>query len=126
MPITKNDAQIINDLAARVHAGNRRAGWWYMEPEHPMSKFEVGTKLALIHSEVSEALEGFRTDAMDEKLPHRKEVEVELGDTVIRILDLAGFLGLDLGGAMREKEQYNAQRSDHKPSVRASAGGKKF
>ena len=37
-------------------------------------------------------------------------VEVELADAVIRIADLAGALGLDLGGAIAEKLEYNRNR----------------
>ncbi len=86
---------------------------------------EVATKLALIHSEVSEALEGVRKGKMDDHLPHRKAVEVELADAAIRIFDLAGALRLDLGAAIVEKLAYNAQRKDHTREARAAEGGKK-
>lgn len=67
-------------------------------------------RIALIHSELSEMVEGIRKDAMDDKLPHRKQEEVELADTLIRMEDYAGTYGLDLGGAREEKEAYNASR----------------
>lgn len=51
-------------------------------------------------------------------------LEVELADTIIRILDLAGFLQLDIGGAVAEKYQYNKTRLDHKVINRESSGGK--
>jgi NTP pyrophosphatase (non-canonical NTP hydrolase) len=86
----------------------------------------VGTKLALIHSEVSEGLEGYRKNLMDDKLPHRTMLEVELADLVIRACDLAGGLNIDLGGAIVEKLAFNAQRVDHKPENRATENGKKF
>lgn len=86
---------------------------------------EVATKLALIHSEVSEALEGVRKGKMDDHLPHRSALEVELADAAIRIFDLAGALGLDLGSAIVEKLAYNAQRADHTREARAAEGGKK-
>lgn len=86
----------------------------------------VGTKLALVHSEVSEGLEGYRKNLMDDKLPHRPMFEVELADAVIRICDLAGGLKMDLGGAIVEKLAFNAQRADHKPENRATENGKKF
>jgi NTP pyrophosphatase (non-canonical NTP hydrolase) len=82
--------------------------------------------LALIHSEVSEALEGVRKDLMDDKLPHRKAVETELADALIRIFDLAGFLELDVAAAVIEKGRFNRIREDHKIENRAKEGGKKF
>ncbi len=87
---------------------------------------EFGIKLALIHSELSEALEGHRKDRMDDHLPHRKAVEVEFADTLIRIFSLAQWMGLDLSGAMMEKLEYNRKRADHKLENRAKEGGKKF
>lgn len=95
------------------------AGWWDGEVNVP-------TKLCLIHSEISEAMEGDRKGLMDDKLPHRSSIEVELADAVIRIADLAGRLGLDVGGAIDEKMAYNAIRKDHKKEVRAAEGGKKY
>lgn len=122
------DAQEINRHVAKCHNASRLGGWWNdpitgnkIEPESVFT-----TKLCLIHSELSEALEGFRKGKMDEHIPSRTSVEVELADAVIRIYDLAGAMGLDLGGALVEKMQYNAQRADHKREHRAAAGGKKF
>ena len=51
--------------------------------------------------------------------------EVELADTVIRIMDYAGRWGLDIGGAIMEKLEYNKNRADHKIENR-KLGGKKF
>jgi len=53
-------------------------------------------------------------------------IEVELADAVIRICDLAGYLKLDLGGAIDEKLAFNATRPDHKPELRFMAGGKRY
>jgi hypothetical protein len=80
----------------------------------------------LIVSEVSEAMEGHRKNLMDDKLPHRPMVEVELADAVIRIFDLAGAKGYDVAGAIVEKLAYNAQRADHKPENRLAEGGKAY
>ena len=87
---------------------------------------EIATKLALIHSEVSEALEGVRKGKMDDHLPDLPAIEVELADAAIRIFDLAGALYLDLGSAIVRKLAYNAQRKDHTREARAAAGGKKI
>ena len=82
--------------------------------------------LMLIVSEVAEAMEGVRKDLKDDHLPERSMEEVELADTVIRIMDYAGRWGLDIGGAIIEKLEYNKNRADHKIENRIKNGGKKF
>lgn len=86
----------------------------------------VGELLCLVHSEISEAMEGHRKLLQDDKLPERTMLEVELADAVIRIFDMSGGLGLDVAGAIAEKLAYNAHRADHKPENRRAVGGKKF
>ncbi len=63
---------------------------------------------------------------MDSHLPTRKALEVELADALIRLLDIAAGLHLDLGGAFEEKMDYNAVRADHQIESRRSATGKKY
>lgn len=118
LPSAQSVAELIN--LTKLCFGNSKAAGWHDKPR------DDGTFIALIHSEVSECLEGLRTDAMDDHLPHRKMAEVELADTLIRIFDFAGYKGYDLGSAVYEKLAYNMQRTDHKRDVRAGAGGKKF
>lgn len=89
-------------------------------------KRNVGEMLALVHSEISEGLEGSRKNLMDDKLPHRSMFEVELADAVIRIFNIAGGLNLDLGGAFVEKMAFNAVREDHKLENRMREHGKKY
>lgn len=131
------DGWYINNLAAEIHESNVNAGWWtelatgtnlaeQARERTRLGQALVAEKLCLIHSEVSEAMEGERKNLMDDKLPHRRMGEVELADAVIRILDLAGALGYDLGGAIAEKRAFNATRADHKPENRVKAGGKAF
>lgn len=86
----------------------------------------IPTKLCLIHSEISEAMEGYRKNLMDDKLTDRQAIEVELADAVIRIADLAEHLKLDLASAVVAKMQYNRTRADHKPAARSATNGKKF
>lgn len=114
----------LNELAARVHAANIK--WWQDVETGVPIKRNKGELLALIHSEISEALEGERKDLMDDKLPHRKMAEVELVDALIRILDYAAGFGYDLQGAFEEKMAFNATRIDHTHEARKIAGGKQF
>ena len=86
----------------------------------------VAQKLCLTHSEISEGMEGHRKGLMDDKLPHRTMLEVELADALIRIGDLAGAMGLDLAGAVVQKLAYNATREDHKLENRQAVGGKAY
>lgn len=109
-----NDLTTGIDYAAEARSGSR------------LGKALVAEKLCLIHSEISEGMEGHRKSKMDDKLPHRLMIEVELADAVIRIGDLAGALGLDLGGAIAEKFAFNAVRPDHKIEARAAEGGKAY
>jgi NTP pyrophosphatase (non-canonical NTP hydrolase) len=67
-------------------------------------------RLALIHSEVSEALEGDRKTLMDDKLPQYKMQDVELADAIIRILDLAGGMNIPLGEIILKKMGFNSTR----------------
>lgn len=114
----------MNEFCKLAYETSVLSGWW--PEEDRQNPYIVPLKLSLIHSEISEALEGFRKDQMDDHLPSRKMVEVELADAIIRIGDLAGFLGLDLDGAIEEKMAYNKTRADHQKSNRESQGGKKF
>lgn len=114
----------VNTLQGTCYHLSRQAGWWDGQSARNPQTF--ATKIALIHSEISEALEGGRKGKQDDHLPHRSAVEVELADAIIRIMDLAGALQLDLSGAIVEKLAYNQTRADHKPEARAAEGGKKF
>lgn len=130
---------LFNEFVTHCHTQSLDRGWW-LDPSHtkdlaagvrqisPSWEYTayVGLRLAQIMGEVGEGLEAYRKDKQDDHLPHRKGLEVELADAVIRIADLAGALGLDLGGAITEKLEYNLQRADHNLAVRAQVGGKRF
>lgn len=109
-----------------------QAGWW-IDTETgddvrtwppKFFKLWISAKLMLIVTEVAEAMEGHRKGKMDDHLPYRSMLEVELADTVIRTFDLAGGLGLDLPGAIVSKLVYNASREDHRIENRQKEGGK--
>lgn len=109
-------SRTLNDYATEVHAANLK--WWTREDGSPIER-NKGELLMLIVSEISEAMEGERKNLIDDKLPHRLMVEVELADAIIRIADYAGAFGYDLEGAYREKMAYNAARVDHAREARA-------
>ena len=118
------------------HGQAKRNGWWtdmttgqdLTSKGYPLivPTRNVGELLCLVHSEISEAMEGHRKLLQDDKLPTRSMLEVELADAVIRIFDMSGGLGLDVTGAIAEKLAYNASRADHKVENRRALGGKKF
>lgn len=128
LKIIADAAHLINNLSADSHAASVRAGWWtdLKTGEDLHGKRNIGELLLLVVTEISEAFEGVRKNKMDDHLPHRKAVEVELADALIRIFDFAGAMGLDLGRAYIEKRAYNDSRPDHKPENRRKADGKKF
>ncbi len=116
-------------LQQLCHGLSKQSGWWTNKdgtPIDPRTPYLVPAKLMLTVSELSEAMEGDRKDLFDDKLPARKMFEVELADAAIRIFDLAGALGCDIGGAIAEKLAYNQERADHKPENRAKTGGKSY
>lgn len=114
----------LNQLSNWAHEAN--INWW-KDPETGNKKERNdGELIALMHSELSEALEGLRKNKMDEHLPYRKSVEVELVDCLIRIFDYAGARGLNLGDALLDKMEYNRKREDHKLEQRKLKDGKKF
>jgi NTP pyrophosphatase (non-canonical NTP hydrolase) len=115
----------VRALVHACHSASSIAGWWDNTDVHG-DKHVVPAKLCLIHSEISEAMEGHRKGLRDDKLPDRSMVEVELADAMIRIADLAGALNLDLGGAIEDKLRFNATRADHKLENRTAPGGKAY
>jgi hypothetical protein len=114
----------INSAVDICHNASCASGWW--NSVDVREKHVIPAKLCLIHSEISEAMEGDRKCLMDDHLPNRKMFEVELADAAIRIFDLAGACDLDLGGAIADKLIYNSSRSDHKIEKRNADGGKKY
>jgi len=72
------------------------------------TKREIPELLCLIHSEISEALEGYRNNIpMNEK----GWIGEELADAVIRIWDMCDYLGIDIEREVNKKHEYNKTRS---------------
>ena len=119
-------SQAINTLRDLCYKESFNAGWHTNLETGELLERNKGEMISLIHSEVSEMLEGERKNLMDDKLTNRIMVEVEAADAIIRILDYCGRWGYDVGGALVEKLEFNRQRADFKPENRKKQNGKKF
>jgi NTP pyrophosphatase (non-canonical NTP hydrolase) len=100
----------LNKMRDMAHGMSREKGWYDGEA----AKRNIPEMLALIHSEVSEALEEYRAGRMavwfENGKPKPEGFPSEIADVVIRIGDLCGYLGIDLTEAVRVKMAFNATR----------------
>ena len=96
-----------SDFQKRVYQTAVELGW-YADPKLP---FNDGEKIALMHSELSEALDWLRQgNPPSDHIPEFSGAEEELADTVIRIMGYAQHKGLDVAGAVVAKAAYNDAR----------------
>jgi NTP pyrophosphatase (non-canonical NTP hydrolase) len=112
-------------LQDEIHDNARQKGWWpelegfdaeaadWEDAQLFRARINFGEKLALIHSEVSEALEATRQkeSQQDKHCPAFSNFAIELADAVIRCFDLAGACGIPLGSAIMAKMAANKKRS---------------
>lgn len=93
----------LTELGDEVNRINRANGWTILTPEDWDNAYTIPTALALIHSEVSEALEGFREG-------DRQNVAEELADVLIRVLNVADGLEINMDEEVSKKMEKNRHR----------------
>lgn len=122
-PTLQDAIQVLVDAC---HGASVKGGWWHdIHTGEPLQRNKL-EMIALIHSEISEAVEGVRKGINDDHLPQYPMEDVEMADTLVRIFDYIGGHGLDVANALPDKLNYNANRADHKPENRLKDGGKKY
>lgn len=96
----------LTELANDIHATATEKGFWDADVDVNF----ILSKLALVHSEVSETLEAVRKEKGE------RAVVEEMADTIIRILDLyqgmydRGWVSSDMDEVMDAKMRYNTTR----------------
>ncbi len=94
-----------NRVSSLVHETAKEKGWWDCERN-------LGEMIALMHSELSEALEAARHgNPQDDKIPQFSALEAELADCIIRIMDLSAAKNLHVEEAIVAKMQFNNGRA---------------
>lgn len=94
----------LNELGKEIIEINTANDWKVTKPsDWSENEYKIPAILALIHSEASEALEGFRHD-------DKANFAEELADILIRVLDCASGLEIDMDATVRSKLEKNRQR----------------
>lgn len=108
----------IKDVMVKAHKNAKKKGFYEDNKERTF-----GDNVALVHSELSEALEEYRNNypLNEMRIENGKPegVPAELADVIIRVCEFSEHYGIDLEKAIRVKMKYNSTRP-HKH------GGKKI
>lgn len=119
----------LQEMARDCHKASYDAGWWHdpdtgeeLPTEGFLGAHVIGCKLGLIHSEVSEAMEGHRKSLKDDKLPQYDAMDVELVDVMIRVFDMMGKRKTPVDEIYSAKMGFNVTRPDHQLEKRKQGG----
>lgn len=110
--IMANHGMDLTTLMNEAHNCAVAHGWWEDDNDNDAEK------IALMHSELSEALEDLRSGHPPEEVRYDVDgkpgkpggVPIELADVIIRIFDYCGRNGIDIEAAVVEKMNYNQSR----------------
>src|SRR6266404_1120003 len=118
---------VLNVLAERCYENSKEHGFWddYDKTQRAISTSDVVdiralsdkycldaklSKIALMVSELGEAVEGVRKPGFDEHCTIFSNEAIELADAIIRIMDYCGRFYIPIGEAVVAKMAFNATR----------------